>query len=254
LVTDIDGTLIGERRTSRALRDAVLRERDALEARGGRLYWVIATGRHVDDTREVLLEHGFLPGDFDALCTAVGAELHHRSDEAARHEFPFGQDARYAGRLRDSGFISEAVHEALEPLPFLLRQPDHDQVPYKVSYFAHETESNQAEVARALAPLPFETLAVWSHDHYLDVAPHNGAKGGAVDHLIAHWGLDPEAVVAAGDSGNDHSMLGRHWPGIVVGNGHPSLRTLRGRPSVYFAQRAFAAGVLEGLCALGFLE
>jgi sucrose-phosphate synthase len=254
LVTDIDGTLIGDRATTRSLRDAVLRERDGVEARGGRLYWVIATGRHRDDTCDVLLEHGFLPSDFDALVTAVGAELHHRSDELARHEFPLGMDTRYAERLFATGFDPTLVRNVLEPLSFLGRQPDHEQVPHKVSYFAPDTEEYQAEVARALSTLPFRTQTVWSHDHYLDVAPHNGAKGGAVDHLIEHWQLDAEAVVAAGDSGNDHSMLARHWSAIVVGNGHRALHTLRGRTGVYFARRDFAAGVLEGLRALGFVE
>jgi sucrose-phosphate synthase len=253
LVTDIDGTLIGDRATTRALRNAVLEERAAVEARGGRLYWVIATGRHVDDTCEVLLEHGFVPSDFDALVTAVGAELHQRQDERARHEFPVGLNRRYHARLEATGFDSEAVRVALEPLTFLTRQPDHDQVPFKVSYFAPDSAENQAEVARALQALPFPTQTVWSHDHYLDVAPHNGAKGGAVHHLIEDWQLEGQAVVAAGDSGNDHSMLQRHWHAIVVGNGHRALATLRGRPGVYFARRDFAAGVLEGLRALGFV-
>jgi sucrose-phosphate synthase len=253
LVTDIDGTLIGDRATTRALREAVLAERALIEARGGKLFWAIATGRHIADTCKVLVEHGFLPTDFDVLITAVGAELHLRG-EGAHHEFPVVPHAGYHARLSTSGFDPHAVKQALAPLPFLEFQPDHEQVPYKVSYFAEDTEANQRAVADALATLSFSTCTVWSHDLYLDIAPHNGAKGGAVHHLIEEWQLDSDAVVAAGDSGNDHSMLERNWPAIVVGNAQRALRGLRGRPGVYFARRDFAAGVLEGLRAHGFLD
>lgn len=254
LVTDIDGTLIGDRATTRALRDAVLFERDAVEARGGHLYWVIATGRHRDDTCAVLEQHGFHAGDFDALVTAVGAELHHRRDRSMRTAFPEDPDLHYETRLRETGFDADAVRLALAPLSFLWPQSDHEQVPFKVSYFAPDTPEHQQRVANALGELPFRTHTVWSHDDYLDVTPHNGAKGGAVHHLMEGWELDGDSVVAAGDSGNDHSMLDRHWRAIVVGNGHRCLRVLRGRPSVYFARRDFAAGVLEGLRRHGFVD
>ena len=67
LVTDIDGTLIGGAASIPQLRQAVLSERRDLEARGSRLRWVIATGRRIESTREVLLESRFELGDFNAL-------------------------------------------------------------------------------------------------------------------------------------------------------------------------------------------
>lgn len=87
-----------------------------------------------------------------------------------------------------------------------------------------------------------------------DVAPVCGAKGGAVAHLLEQWSMQPSRAVAAGDSGNDISMLDREWHGIVVGNGHATLAALRNAPRVYFAQRKYAGGVLEGLKSLRFLE
>src|SRR5687767_13927611 len=56
LITDIDGTLIGQSNSTDALRRAILRERGSLAARGHRLYWVIATGRGLESTREVLAD------------------------------------------------------------------------------------------------------------------------------------------------------------------------------------------------------
>lgn len=245
LVTDIDGTLVGETETSVALRDGVLAERDRLARSGHCLRWVIATGRTLDSSHEVLLDQSFSVDDFDAFVTSVGAELHFAGEERP--------DPHYHARLASSGFDAEQVRAALAEVEFLRPQPEHEQHPHKVSYLMRDTAKRRARVHAALARLPFPTATVFSHDDYLDVAPSNGTKGGAVTHLLEHWQLTPERVVAAGDSGNDHSMLTQSWHGIVVGNGKQQLRALRSRQNVYFARGRYAAGVLEGLRALGFL-
>jgi len=245
LVTDIDGTLIGEEASTRALRLVVLRERRALEARGCRLYWAIATGRRIDSTREVLLESGFSLEEFDAFVTSVGAELYLPGATA-----PCGT---YAALLGASGFARDLVIEALAGLEFLRFQPEHEQLPYKVSYLVPDQPLYRERVHGALARLPFATETVFSHDEYLDVAPQGGGKGGAVAHLLDRFRLPAARLAAAGDSGNDTNMLDRDWPAIVVGNGSTQLAPLRARPTVYFAKAKHAAGVLEGLRAHGFL-
>jgi sucrose-phosphate synthase len=113
---------------------------------------------------------------------------------------------------------------------------------------------HRERVRAALAHLPFESQLIVSHDEYLDVVPSNGAKGGAVAHLLDVWQVPRSRAVAAGDSGNDANMLEQDWHGIVVGNGRRQLTHLSTRPNVYFASAKHAAGVLEGLIALGFLE
>jgi HAD superfamily hydrolase (TIGR01484 family) len=246
LVTDIDGTLIGERESTLALRAAVIAERERLEQLGARLYWVINTGRTRDSTHEVLLENGFELDDFDALVTCVGAELFLGSQPEAC--------TNYHAALSGSGFDALSVRAALDDLRFLKLQADAEQRSHKVSYHLPDEPGLRERVELALAALPFETHCVYAHDNYLDIAPYNGAKGGAVQHLIQQWGLPTARVVAAGDSGNDLSMLNRDWRGIVVGNGHGQLAALRALPQVYFARNRYAAGVHEGLLELGFLR
>ncbi len=244
LVTDIDGTLVGDRGTTAELRSALVRAREERRALGGNVRLVVATGRDVQSAREVLEDAGFSPTDFDALITSVGAEIY----------LP-GQDEpqlAYTRRLRDSGFQAQLVREALSDLE-LEMQPEHEQFPYKVCYFAADTARTRALVAERLSQLPFATEVMFAMDSYLDVAPACGAKGGAVEYLAWQWALSTQQLVAAGDSGNDSSMLGRAWPSIVVGNGHAALAGLRGRTGVYFARAKYAAGVLEGLRALKFL-
>lgn len=245
LVTDIDGTLIGETDSTRALRARVLREKARLAAMGKRLYWVIATGRTLPSCQEVLIEQGFSLSDFDALVTSVGAELHVEVDPAAR--------TAYHARLASTGFDAERVRDCLAHLALQL-QAEEEQHPHKVSYWVQDSPTLRAALDAALARLHFETHVGFSHDNYLDVAPSNGAKGGAVAHLLEYWGIEAHDTVAAGDSGNDLSMLQREWHAIVVGNGHDQLAMLRGQTRVFFATAKHAAGILEGLGALGFLS
>lgn len=245
LVTDIDGTLIGERESTQELRQVVLEARARLAHAGARLRWVVATGRAYQSTCQVLLESGFRLDDFDALITSVGAELYLTGETRP--------DGAYHTRLAATGFDAATVRACLDRLGELDLQPEHEQFPYKVCYFAKENPALRRRVLGALGELPFKTTTVFAMGDYLDVAPEHGAKGGGVAHLLECWGLEPARAVAAGDSGNDISMLEREWRAIVVGNGHHALRALRGKPNVFFAQRKHAAGILEGLRALAFL-
>ena len=243
LVTDIDGTLIGEEASTRELRLAVLEERRRLK--NGRIHWVIATGRRVDSAREVLLDSGFDLADFDALVTSVGAELYLTGEVLPC--------SSYVAHLDAGGFRRDAVLEALTACEFLRLQADEEQFPHKVSYVMPDRPKHRERLHAALARLPFACETIISHDEYLDIAPRPGGKGAAVAHLIERWGLAADRTIAAGDSGNDANMLDRHWPAIVVGNGWNELARLRSRPNVYFATAKHAAGVLEGLRAFGFL-
>jgi sucrose-phosphate synthase len=51
----------------------------------------------------------------------------------------------------------------------------------------------------------------------------------------------------AGDSGNDSEMLIGDTLAVVVGNHSSELEHLRGLEQVYFAQKDYAGGILEGL-------
>jgi sucrose-phosphate synthase len=245
LVTDIDGTLIGDPAATELLRRSMLTAKKRLLDRGGSLRWAVATGRGIQSTQEVLREGGFDESDFDAFITSVGAELYFSTGSEP--------DPGYRSRLRESGFDAQLVRRVLDALPGLSPQPEHEQFEHKVCYFTTDEAQLRGRVRVALDGLPFSVTTVFAMGNYLDVAPANGAKGGAMAHLLDTWGLDVTRAVAAGDSGNDISMLERHWPAIVVGNGHDELACLRGRPGVYFATEGFAAGVLEGLRQLGFL-
>jgi sucrose-phosphate synthase len=68
------------------------------------------------------------------------------------------------------------------------------------------------------------------------------------------WGLTPEHVLVAGDSGNDEEMLRGNTLGVVVGNYSPELRHLYGKPRIYFADHSYAEGIIEGIEHYNFLD
>jgi hypothetical protein len=160
LVTDIDGTLIGESESTEELRRVVLEARTTLARAGARLRWVVATGRTHASTCEVLLESGFRLDDFDALITSVGAELYLTGET--------GPHGAYHARLRSTGFEAARVRECLDRLGELELQPEHEQFPYKVCYFAKEDPALRQRVLAALGELPFKTTTVFALGDYLE--------------------------------------------------------------------------------------
>ena len=147
----------------------------------------MATGRTYASTCEVLLESGFRLDDFDALITSVGAELYLTGETRP--------DATYHARLGATGFDAVRVRACLGRFGELELQPEHEQFPYKVCYFAKEDPALRERVLAALGELPFETTTVFALGDYLDVAPEHGAKGGAVAHLPD----DPVGLRGRGD-------------------------------------------------------
>ena len=88
---------------------------------------------------------------------------------------------------------------------------------------------------------------IYSHGKYVDILPIRASKGLAVRYLAIKWGLPPEHIMVAGDSGNDEEMLSGDVLGVVVGNYSPELKRLRGKPRIYFAENSYADGIIEGI-------
>jgi sucrose-6F-phosphate phosphohydrolase len=131
--------------------------------------------------------------------------------------------------------------------------------PLKVSYFLDETpdpEKAATLVKQRVARAGNGYQVVWSSGKHLDILPAASGKGKAIRFLIGYLNLNPAQVITAGDSGNDSSMLEEFGCGIIVRNAQPELKALKDRDegtSFYFAERAFAAGVSEGLHHFGVL-
>ncbi len=236
LISDIDHTLIGTEDDEEAL--CTLRER--LDERGD-IGFGVATGRSLELVKEVLGRHEFPP--LDVVVSSVGSEIHYGPDLLP--------DRGYA-RYLSHRWEPDAVREALNHFPFLEQQKPQAQRPYKLSYFL-EDASKLGEVKAALADAKLKCSVIYSHGRFLDILPYRASKGKAIRYLADKWGLKPDKIAVAGDSGNDEEMLAGRFKGIVVGNHQPELKPLKKRRNVYFAQAAYARGVLEGLEHHGLL-
>jgi sucrose-phosphate synthase len=236
LVSDIDGTLLGDRESL-----AALVERLAAASWG----LGIATGRRFESARSILDEWG-VPAP-EIFVTSVGAEIRY----GPRHV----EDRAWTSHL-DYRWRPDEVLECLLAAgggKFRL-QPESEQRHHKVSFDVEgELPLSLARLRRMLRGRGVAANLVYSHDRHLDALPIRCSKGQAIRWVAQRFGIDLEAIVVAGDSGNDRDMLTGATPAIVVGNHAEELADLADDPSVYFARAPHAAGILEGLEALGLV-
>jgi sucrose-phosphate synthase len=236
LFTDIDGTLLGDH-------EALRRLVERLAAAG----WGVgvASGRTFESARRVLAGHQVPPPDI--YVTSVGAEIRY----GPRHV----EDRSWAADL-DYRWRPDEVRELLLDAGggrFRL-QPASEQRRHKVSFDVQGgLPVSLARLRRMLRERGLAAHLVYSHDKHLDALPIRCSKGQAIRWVAQRFGIDLEAIVVAGDSGNDRDMLTGATPAIVVGNHAEELADLRDDPNVYFARATHAAGILEGLEALALL-
>jgi hypothetical protein len=256
LASDLDRTLLPNGpQPSEA--GALERFRDWARQRGAvRLAYV--TGRHRALYQETAAEYD-LP-DPDWLVCNVGTEI-----------YPGGSGeplAEWTERL-GSAFDPEAVrYRAEELLPGARLQESAKQSPLKVSYYLDNEPADPAATEewlhRALAEQGLSTRVVVSFDEMagvglVDVLPPQSGKAPALDFLRRHLGLSPEQTLFAGDSGNDADALLSGVGGILVGNAQSAVRRQLERglaetpqARVYFAERPYTAGILEGMVRYGW--
>ena len=227
LVSDIDGTLVGD--DGALARFAAWRVRHRDDHR-----LVYATGRHLPSV-ERLIATSELP-EPDAVVSAVGTEVHD------------GNGRSWPGwRERLVPWDAEAVRHALRGHAALRLQEDEAQTPVKVSFDAGRLDPDALGAIEATldaAALP--AIVVYSQDRFLDVLPAMAGKGQAARFLADEWGVAPHDVLAFGDSGNDIELFRCGFRGTLVGNALPELRDAVG-DDVYHSPHPFADGVLDGI-------
>lgn len=238
LVTDIDGTFLGDDDASRHLWRA---------AADADITMVFATGRRIEGVRAVIEDLGLDPLPPAAICQ-VGTELWMAQNSS------FSIDSAWSERLSD-GWDPDMVDEIVDAVPELQRQGDIWQTPYKRSWFVPDGSADWSElVGRQLDQAGVAARVIVSGDRWLDVLPARAGKGTAAAFLAGRWGVPPSAVVTAGDTGNDLDMMRPElgFRSIVVGNAHADLSDLRGS-HVHRSVAPHANGVLEGLVTIGWL-
>ncbi|ADG69495.1 HAD-superfamily hydrolase, subfamily IIB [Planctopirus limnophila DSM 3776] len=238
LITDIDGTLLGDRESLQELLDW-------MEAQQGQWMLGVATGRAPALVYEVCREWN-VPYP-EIMIASVGSEI----VLGDQHEhWP-----EWSDWLGESWHPSK-IAELISRTGWLVPQTEpHSQRPFKLSYLTTRTLSAEQELFLKehlfAAGCPCQVIA--SHGQYVDILPERSGKGAALDFLMSQISRSDLQIVVAGDSCNDWDLLKRPYSAIAVGNSEPLLkeRIRQEQADVYLAQRHFAAGILEGLSYLG---
>ena len=235
---------------------ALDRFRSWAEQRQG-IHLAYVTGRHRSLAREVMA--GYTLPEPDWLVCNVGTEI-----------YPQGADQPLeAWRQKlQAGFDAGAVrHWAERNLPRARPQEPTKQSSLKVSFYTDGSTSPVEEedrLQRDLAEAGLDARVVASFDETEGVglvdflAPGSG-KARAVGFLREHLGVPMDRALFAGDSGNDADALLSGMGGILVGNATDAVRDqiragLRRASGarVYFAERPYTAGILEGMAHYGW--
>jgi sucrose-6F-phosphate phosphohydrolase len=228
LITDLDGTLLGNAESLRAF--AAWRRRA-----GGALRLVYSSGRFLNSVR-ASIEEFELPTP-DAIICGVGTEIYDVAANNRLEEWP---------RLR-SEWNPAAVATVCLTRETLRLQPAEFLSKFKISFYGHELDDAfLSRLSHDLTNAGQCASIIYSSNRDLDVLPAGTHKGAAATYLARSWKFNFRDVIVAGDSGNDLSMFHEGFSGVIVGNAQPELRSFAGS-NAFHAQRPFAAGVLEGL-------
>ena len=224
LVTDLDGTLLGDDASLQAFRQ----HREAIPTR---MQLVYASGRLVVDVRALIAERELCAPD--AIIGGVGTQI----------EFSEGMVVDWC-RPTTASWDASRIRSLLHDLPL---QPDRFQTDHKVSFYLRDASDGiLTALQRLLSSAGIEADLIYSSLRDLDVLPRGINKGTAAKFLAEHWGIKSSRVIVCGDSGNDLSLFQNPFRGVVVANCLPELRQLSGG-NIYFATEKYAAGVLQGI-------
>lgn len=224
LVTDLDGTLLGDDEALQAFRNR-------LRKSSVRMRLVYASGRLVDDVQTLVLKrHLCAP---DAVIGGVGTQIS-CSD---------GVPAAWC-RPPSTSWNATLVRTLLSDLAL---QPEPFQSEFKVSYYLNDALPDVLdELSTRLTLAGLEADLIYSSHRDLDVVPHGISKGSAASFLARRWRIPAQRVIVCGDSGNDLSLFQYGFRGVIVSNCRPELRELKG-DNIFFASERHAAGVMQGM-------
>lgn len=235
LISDIDNTLAGDKRSLQQLLKI-------LQEKSPKMAWGVATGRSLELTIEIMNEQ-LIPIP-DVLICSVGTEIYYGPNIRI--------DRGWQQHL-SKNWKPEQIRDVLGKLDFLGPQGQEGQRTFKISYYMKDDPELLAQVHQHLAEAKLLCQVIFSHGQFLDILPYRASKGKAIKYLQYKWGISPQNVMVAGDSGNDEDMLRGRCCGLVVGNHSPELEGLKGKPSIYFSPKNYAAGIIDGLNHYGFL-
>lgn len=241
LATDIDGTFL----FPETCNDATNLYR-VIKDNQTQILLIFVTGRGFESIQPLLDDPSLPRPDF--IIADVGATVLKRQGDSYIPLMPIQTEiaAQWPGR--------EVILSAISGIAGLQIQ----EVPQerRCSFF-YENEQVLAEVEKVGQALGLTVLA--SAGKYLDFLPLGVSKGSSLRALLQIEGLAEDAVLVAGDTLNDLSLMQTGYRGVVVQNGEPALKkaaTVINRSAkdkkIYQAKEVGPSGILEAMYHHGF--
>eukprot|EP00210_Caulerpa_lentillifera_P000298 g291.t1 len=254
LVSDLDGTMIGDDHATKAFSDFWI-----LHSSFTNSTLVYNTGRSLDSFVQLLDEKKECLITPDVLISAVGTKIH-KHDEGLWNE-----DPGWVVKMEkdwDLLVVTEAAESAVtvvgsESMHF---RPKNEQNEYKVTCGvrnecikkALEHIQSKLYESGVKANLIYSGIGDW---RFLDIVPQSAGKLEALNYVRVQYGYALRSTVACGDSGNDILMLSGKNLAIVVSNAQPDLKDWlnnevskdQNKNRLFMATQKEAYGILEGL-------
>jgi len=237
LVTDIDNTLLG-------CDEALERFIQFYNEYHDKFVFCVATGRSLSSARDVLKEKGVPTPDI--FITSVGSEIYYTSE--------LKDDSLWATHIGED-WKPEKIKAIMKDIVGVTPQQSSGQRKHKISYFYDEKKFlGTKKLTKIFQDADIKAKIIISHQQYLDILPVRASKGLAVKAVAFRWDIPFENILVAGDSGNDIDMLNGTIPGVAVGNYSEELEKLKGRENVYFSEKDYADGILDGVKYYEFIK
>ncbi len=203
----------------------------------------VATGRTIDSVMELFNKNDlFIP---DIIISSVGTEMHYTGGEFL--------DKGWRTHIAKK-WNQDKIKKTIDQLDFLSPQGKETQREFKISYFMKPKKDRLAQIHDLLIKNKYHYNMIYSHSRFLDILPLRASKGKAIKYISYKWGIPLNNILVCGDSGNDEEMLRGNTLGVVVGNHTEEVEGLRGKKNIYFSNKNFAAGIIDGLKKYKLIE
>ena len=224
LATDLDGTLVGDRKGL----DRLLGFYDVQEYDVSLIY---ITGRHYQSAMSLIKEENLpLP---EVLITDVGTEIHHGP--------ALEKDQDWENKMLHQ-WQPETIDKLAASIDGLKKQDL--PVSNRCSFYADSSETVLVfEQRLAAAGIPHKLIFSGGRD--LDILPADSGKGSALQYILKKFNAHEAKMLVAGDSGNDKEMLTLGFPSVIVGNAQPELLESPESPMIFRASKVCAGGIQE---------
>jgi sucrose-6F-phosphate phosphohydrolase len=209
---------------------------------------VYSTGRSPVLYKELQSQKNLLQPD--ALVLSVGTEIYLDDRDTPDSDW---------SEIISPGWERETILSITKKYCELVRQPDSEQRPFKVSFFLEQEVSAKIipQLEAELQKSKLNVKLIYSSGIDLDIVPHSSDKGQAMQFLRQKWKFAAEQTVVCGDSGNDIALFAvGNERGIIVGNARKELLQWHDEyPAThrYLAKGFCAGGIIEGLNYFGLL-